>query len=86
MNDSPSILKTSLLDLLYELRSRDVPLILGGGYGLYLRQVQLQEAQASSTLILCRSWRSGTKGASDRTLGMCRNAVTAESGSLSRWD
>lgn len=31
-------LKTTLLDLLYELRDADVPLLLGGGYGLYLKQ------------------------------------------------
>ena len=31
-------LKTTLLDLLYELRDVDVPLLLGGGYGLYLKQ------------------------------------------------
>lgn len=31
-------LKATLLDLLYELRDADVPLLLGGGYGLYLKQ------------------------------------------------
>ena len=31
-------LKATLLDLLYELRDADVSLLLGGGYGLYLKQ------------------------------------------------
>lgn len=41
MSDEP--LRTSLLDLLHELEGSGVPLILGGGYGLYLKQVRLQE-------------------------------------------
>jgi len=35
------ILQTTLLDILYELRDSDLPLILGGGYGLYLKQHQV---------------------------------------------
>lgn len=42
MNDDP--LRTTLLDLLRELEGSGVPLILGGGYGLYLKQLCLQEA------------------------------------------
>ncbi len=34
MNGIPS-LKTALLDLLYEVRDRDIPLIIGGGFGIY---------------------------------------------------
>jgi hypothetical protein len=30
-------LKTALLDLLYEVRDKDIPLIIGGGFGIYLR-------------------------------------------------
>lgn len=56
MTDGQSILKTSLLDLLYELRDRDMPLILGGGYGLYLKQVYLQEGPEVSTLIDQELW------------------------------
>jgi len=41
MSDDP--LLGSLLDLLHELEGSGVPLILGGGYGLYLRQLRLQE-------------------------------------------
>lgn len=41
--DMFSILKTSLLDLLHQLENRQIPLILGGGYGLYLKQIHLQE-------------------------------------------
>ena len=37
-------LETTLLDLLYELREADLPLILGGGYGLFLRQKQVIES------------------------------------------
>ena len=40
------ILRSTLLDLLYELREVDLPLILGGGYGLYLKQQQAQESNA----------------------------------------
>ena len=34
-------LEATLLDLLYELQGSDVPVVLGGGYGLFLRQRQL---------------------------------------------
>jgi hypothetical protein len=56
MTDGQSILKTSLLDLLYELRDQQGPLILGGGYGLYLKQVRLQETLSSPTLISGELW------------------------------
>jgi hypothetical protein len=36
-------LKTSLLDLLYELQYTDVKLIIGGGYGLYLRTEHVRD-------------------------------------------
>jgi hypothetical protein len=58
MTDSQSILKTSLLDLLYQLRDHNMPLILGGGYGLYLKQVRLQETAQYSTLIDGNLWPS----------------------------
>ncbi len=58
MTEAPSILKTSLLDLLYELRDHDFSLILGGGYGLYLKQVLLQETMQYSTLIDGNLWPS----------------------------
>jgi len=51
MSDVQSILKTGLLDLLYGLRDHDIPLILGGGYGLYLKQVHLQSTLNAPTLI-----------------------------------
>jgi hypothetical protein len=41
---------TTLLDLLYELRDADLPLVLGGGYGLYLRQKRLQDSGEPSLL------------------------------------
>lgn len=37
----PDPLEVTLLDLLFELREVTFPLILGGGYGLYLRQRQV---------------------------------------------
>lgn len=49
-DNSFSILKTSLLDLLYELKGKDVPIILGGGYGLYLKQLYLQESNLSTLI------------------------------------
>jgi hypothetical protein len=56
MNDAQSILKTSLLDLLHELREDNIPLILGGGYGLYLKQVHLQDTLDARTLIGGELW------------------------------
>lgn len=43
-------METCLLDLLYELRETDVRLILGGGYGLYLKR-RLVEQQQHRTLL-----------------------------------
>jgi len=54
-NDQP-ILKTSLLDLLHELRDHSTPLILGGGYGLFLKQVHLQNTLDAQTLIAGELW------------------------------
>jgi hypothetical protein len=39
------LLRTSLLDLLYELREQDVPLTIGGGFGLFLKRQHLTERQ-----------------------------------------
>jgi hypothetical protein len=36
-------LTQSLLDLLYELRNRDLPLTVGGGFGLFLKRIHLVE-------------------------------------------
>jgi len=56
MTDSQSILKTNLLDLLHELRDPPMPLLLCGGYGLYLKQVYLQETVSSKTVIDGELW------------------------------
>jgi hypothetical protein len=56
MTDGQPILKTSLLDLLHELGNQPMPLILAGGYGLYLKQVHLQETLSSPTLIPGDLW------------------------------
>lgn len=56
MTESGAILKTSLLDLLYELRGQDMPVILSGGYGLYLKQVHLQEHPRHRALISGDFW------------------------------
>jgi hypothetical protein len=49
-------LKTSLLDLLHILDRQNVPLILGGGYGLYLKQRHLAEVGETNTLIPPPAW------------------------------
>jgi hypothetical protein len=49
MNTADPLLAT-LLDVLYELRNDDLPLVLGGGYGLYLRQIRFQESGKPSLL------------------------------------
>jgi hypothetical protein len=36
-------LRTCLLDLLYELRDQDIPLTVGGGFGLFLKRQHLAE-------------------------------------------
>jgi len=56
MGDDQFILKTSLLDLLHELRDEDLRLILGGGYGLYLKQIHLQNTLSDSRLIEGEFW------------------------------
>lgn len=52
------ILRSTLLDLLYELREADLPLILGGGYGLYLKQEQAAESDAPLLLKVVPPMRS----------------------------
>ena len=42
MNHPFDLLEANLLDLLYELREASVSLIVGGGYGLYLKRRHLQ--------------------------------------------
>ena len=49
-------LKTSLLDLAFELCEERIPLILGGGYGLYLKQKHMQERGAERTLLDAGLW------------------------------
>lgn len=53
MNDS--LLRTSLLDLLHALGNDANGLLLGGGYGLYLKQLHLPEAGVR-TLIDAEFW------------------------------
>lgn len=43
MNDLPA-LKTALLDLLHETRDTDLKLIIGGGYGIYLKRQHARES------------------------------------------
>ena len=43
-------LKVALLDLLHELSDTDLPLIIVGGYGLYLKQVSAEDNE-QATLI-----------------------------------
>ena len=42
-------MRTCLLDLLYELRDQNVPLTVGGGFGLFLKRMHLAE-RATRTL------------------------------------
>jgi len=50
------LLRTGLLDLHWELRDTGIKLILGGGYGLYLRQLNLQERESYRPLIKQSLW------------------------------
>src|SRR5580700_6723807 len=38
-------LTASLLDLVFELREHPIPLTIGGGFGLYLKRAQLDQAR-----------------------------------------
>lgn len=49
-------LKVALLDLLWILDAQTTPLILGGGYGLYLKQRRLEDAPSTRTLIEKKEW------------------------------
>ncbi len=51
MNDFDRI-RSTLLDLARALRDDDIPLIVGGGFGLYLKQENLQANDASTLLRL----------------------------------
>jgi hypothetical protein len=53
VNDS--LLRTSLLDLLRALGQEAQGIFLGGGYGLYLKQLHLAGA-GMRTLIVADSW------------------------------
>jgi hypothetical protein len=45
-------LLSTLLDVLYELQNQNIPLLLGGGYGLYLKQQQIQASNAPTLLAI----------------------------------
>jgi hypothetical protein len=53
-------LRTALLDLAYELREQEAPLVIGGGYGLFLWQMELQRSttagNAPRTIIPMEFW------------------------------
>jgi|GEM_PF-3935920 len=44
-------LRTALLDLLFELRDADLRLIIGGGYGLYLKREQVPSAARAPSFV-----------------------------------
>ena len=43
-------LQTALLDLLYELKDTDIQLIIGGGYGIYLKADYVRRREVRSLL------------------------------------
>ncbi len=49
MNEMPE-LRTAVLDLLYETRDADLKLILGGGYGIFLKREHLRATRARTLL------------------------------------
>jgi hypothetical protein len=53
MDTLPSLtdpLLSTLLDVLHELQNENIPLLLGGGYGLYLKQQQIQNTNPPTLL------------------------------------
>ena len=49
-------LRPVLLDFLYELREKDIPLMIGGGYGLFLKQEHLARSSYTRTLLPAKEW------------------------------
>ena len=53
---SMDVLITSLLDLAHEVSDLPEPLLVGGGFGLYLKQRHLEEQKGIETLISGELW------------------------------
>jgi hypothetical protein len=53
---SEDVLKAALLDILYELRESDIALLIGGGYGLFLKQHYLAASGETQTLFAPETW------------------------------
>jgi hypothetical protein len=56
--DPFDLLRASLLDLLYELRETGIQLLLVGGYGVYLKQQQIQESGVRTLISVMPQARS----------------------------
>lgn len=50
------VLKETLLDILFELRDSEISLLIGGGYGLFLKQQHLATSGQTSTLFPLDTW------------------------------
>ena len=50
------LLKTTLLDISYELRDSGITLLIGGGYGLFLKQLHFASSGQTSTLFTPETW------------------------------
>ena len=46
-------LTANLLDLLFELREHPIPLTIGGGFGLYLNRMRLDETRERTLFSNC---------------------------------
>ena len=66
MNEMGS-LTNAMLDLLCELRDTDIQLIIGGGFGIYLRH---QELRRSPQQTLLREWPAA-RSTNDLDLFVC---------------
>jgi hypothetical protein len=53
---SEQYLRTSLMDLHSHLRDKGISLLLGGGFGLYLKQLDLLTKQSVRTLLPVEAW------------------------------
>jgi len=49
-------LRPVLLDFLYELREEELPLMIGGGYGLFLKQEHFARSSYTRTLLPPKEW------------------------------
>ncbi len=70
-------LSAVLLELLYELRNEDLPLIIGGGFGIYLKQEYLRQHGLRT---MFREWPEARRQPTTSTCSFVRNCALTRPG------